>query len=200
MNSLVPSMITLFSSKAFNDTPLLAWISGPILHLLIYRNPRSFFFRGSEGNKSTSTSVVGLVRSGKAEWLRGKIIGYDENGIRFYPSPYCRPGVDDKLIQGDLCIMATGFERPSLGFLPEAVFQKPYNPPYWYLDAFPPERMEICAINCLTDTMTLFNAYCIGLYTRFLLMLAMDPLARTSQKWTKRCVDIKRWIEPSPPR
>ncbi len=29
--------------------------------------------------------------------------------------------------------MATGYQRPSLSFLPPEVFEEPYQPPNWYL-------------------------------------------------------------------
>lgn len=45
-------------------------------------------------------------------------------------------------VKGDMVIMATGFARPSLSFLPGECFQPPYQPPNWYLQTFPPDYIR----------------------------------------------------------
>jgi len=79
---------------------------------------------------------VFFYRQNKAEWLRGDIIRFTEDGILFNHRakgvPQGGPGREEE-IKGDMVIMATGYQRPSLNFLPEEVFSPPYQPPNWYL-------------------------------------------------------------------
>lgn len=88
-----------------------------------------------------NSRILDLVRTGKAKWLRGDIQGFEETGIRFNHRsqgvPKGGPG-HDELIEGDITILATGYKRPSLGFLPKQFFQDPYQPPNWYLQVCAP--------------------------------------------------------------
>lgn len=45
-----------------------------------------------------------------------------------------------------MIIMATGYKRPSLDFLPDQVFEEDYLPPRWFIQCFPPAEPTICAI------------------------------------------------------
>ena len=111
---------------------------------------RKFFYRdlqdlapspGQSPGVFTSTPMVNsdildLIRQGKARWLRGDIVNVEEKGIIFNHRaprvPKGGPG-QEKLVEGDIIVMATGFKRPSLKFLPEEFFQPPYQPPNWYI-------------------------------------------------------------------
>ena len=98
-----------------------------------------------------NSDVMDKIRSGKAEWLRGDIKSFTEDGIKFNLRskgvPAGGPG-KELLIPGDIVVMATGFDRPSLNFLPQNAFDDPYTPPNWYLQTFPPTHPSICANNC----------------------------------------------------
>ena len=95
-----------------------------------------------------NSDIFHQIRAGNAEWLRGDIIGFTERGIRFNHRakgvPKGGPGRED-VVEGDMVILATGYQRPSLAFLPNEVFKEPYQPPNWYLQVFPPEHLSICA-------------------------------------------------------
>ena len=81
----------------------------------------------------------------KAEWLRGDIVRFTESGILFNHRaqgvPKGGPGRQEE-IKGDMVIMATGYTRPSLSFLPKECFQSPYEPPNWYLQTFPTQHIR----------------------------------------------------------
>jgi hypothetical protein len=150
-----------------------------------------------------NSEVFDKIRSGEAEWLRGDVVRFTEEGILFNQRrkgvPPKGPGTE-RHIPADLVIMATGFSRPTLSFLPETAFEPPYGPPNWYLQCFPPNHPSICATNCtyLNAIGTVGNWH-IGIYTRILLMFLTDPLTRPSPFWTKRWIDMTRvlkWFSP----
>lgn len=97
-----------------------------------------------------NSSIFHQIRNHKAEWLRGDIVSFTENGVKFRKRargvPKGGPGKEIE-VKGDMVIMATGYQRPSLSFLPEEVFEEPYQPPNWYLQTFPPEHESVCASN-----------------------------------------------------
>ncbi|KUJ17002.1 FAD/NAD(P)-binding domain-containing protein [Mollisia scopiformis] len=171
---------------------------------------KKFFYRDLEdlaptdkglftGTPMVNSDVMDKIRSGQAEWLRGDIKGFTEEGIMFSQRgkgvPAGGPG-RERLIKGDMVVMATGFDRPSLSFLPEDSFGEPYNPPNWYLQTFPPTHPSICANNC-----TYINAigsvgnWHIGIYTRILLMFLSDPLTRPRPFWMERWIDMTRFVK-----
>lgn len=135
----------LFAFNIFGQETILSWIPEMLL--------RKFFYRDLEdlapaneglftGTPMVNSDVMDKIRSGKAEWLRGDIKHFTENGILFSHRakgvPAGGPGREE-LIEGDVVIMATGFERPSLNFLPLETLKDPYAPPNWYLQVFPPQ-------------------------------------------------------------
>lgn len=154
-----PFIDMLLALNIFGQETMLSWIPEWILRLFFYRDlydlsppPRSGKGIFTE-TPMVNNDVLELVRSKKARWLRGDIIGFTESGIKFNRRaqgvPKGGPGREE-LIEGDIVILATGFTRPSLSFLPERFFEEPYQPPNWYLQVFPPvdDGMEICCNNC----------------------------------------------------
>jgi hypothetical protein len=150
-----------------------------------------------------NNDVLEQIRSGKARWNRGDVLSFTPTGIRFNRRlkevPKGGPGIEEE-IDADVVIMATGFNRPSLGFLPGCVFEEPYNPPNWYLQTFPPSVPQICAINCTyINAIGTVGNYHIGIYTRILLMFLVDPLTTPQQKWMQRWIDGTRYVKQFAP-
>jgi hypothetical protein len=147
--------------------------------------------------------VLDKIRDGSASWLRGDIKRVEKDGIlynlRGTGVPKGGPG-KEVLVEGEVIVMATGFSRPSLDFLPSEVFEEPYEPPNWYLQTFPPQHMSVCANNC-----TYLNAigsvgnYHIGIYTRILLMFLVDPLTRPQERLMKVWIDMTRFLKKRAP-
>lgn len=203
-NPLVDSLLAL---NIFGSETIFSWIPEGILRLFFYRDLRDIAPPpNSKKGIFTETPMVNdevldLIRANKASWLRGDIIGYDESGSgilfnkRAQGVPKGGPG-SRHLIEADIVIMATGYSRPSLSFLPKEVFEEPYDPPNWYLQVFPPGHPEICANNCTyVNAIGTVGNYHIGIYTRFLLMYLVDPLARPRTQWMKRWIDMTRFIK-----
>ncbi len=96
--------------------------------------------------------------------------------------------------------MATGFQRPSLKFLPDDCFEEEYEPPNWYLQVFPPKHMDVCCNNCTyVNAIGTVGNYHIGIYTRFLLMYLVDPLTRPQEQWMKRWINMTRFVKSKAP-
>ncbi|KAK5167813.1 uncharacterized protein LTR77_007512 [Saxophila tyrrhenica] len=206
-----PFIDILLSLNIFGSETPLSWIPENLLRLFFYRDLSDLSPpRGSSKGLFTETPMVNnavfdQIRSGRASWLRGDIKHFspDGKGITFNHRsqgvPKGGPGREE-LIEGDLCILATGYERPSLSFLPSECFEEKYEPPNWYLQTFPPKHMDVCANNCTyVNAIGTVGNYHIGIYTRFLLMFLVDPLARPNERLMKLWIDFTRWIKRRAP-
>lgn len=205
-----PLVDMLLSLNVFGSETVFSWIPEGLLRIFFYRdlydlspppNTKGIF----TDTPMVNDEVLDLVRDGKASWVRGDIIGYSDDGksIRFRKRdqgvPKGGPGIEVE-IPADIVIMATGYERPSLGFLPQECFEPPYAPPNWYLQVFPPAHVDVCANNCTyVNAIGTVGNYHIGIYTRFLLMYLVDPLARPREWWMKRWIDMTRFIKARAP-
>jgi hypothetical protein len=68
------------------------------------------------------------------------------------------------------------------------------------MQVFPPTHMDICANNCTyVNGIGAVGNFHIGIYTRFLLMYLVDPLARPQEAWMKRWIDMTSWIKSKAP-
>lgn len=144
----------LLAFNIFGQETMFSWIPEKLLRLFFYRDLEDLAPTSRTGlfteTPMVNSDVLRQIREGKAQWFRGDIIRMTENGILFNHRargvPKNGPGREEE-IKGDMVIMATGYKRPSLAFVPKECFQEPYQPPNWYLQCFPPEHMDICAIN-----------------------------------------------------
>ncbi len=206
-----PIIDILLSLNIFGSETPLSWIPETLLRLFFYRDLSDLSPpKGSGKGLFTETPMVNnavfnQIRSGQATWLRGDIKRFspDGKGILFNHRsqgvPKNGPGREE-LIEGDLCILATGYERPSLAFLPDDCFEEQYEPPNWYLQTFPPKHMDVCANNCTyVNAIGTVGNYHIGIYTRFLLMFLVDPVARPNERLMKLWIDMTRWIKQRAP-
>ena len=198
----------LLSLNIFGEETIFTWIPERLLRRFFYRDLEDLAPPTSKGLFSdtpmVNSDVINLVRQGKAEWLRGDIVRFTENGILFNArsrsTPKGGPGQHVE-VPADMVIMATGFHRPSLNFLPDFVFQPPYEPPSWYLQVFPPDEPSICANNCTyVNAIGTVGSWHIGIYTRLLLAFLVDPLARPRPWWAKRWIDMTSWVKDKSPR
>ena len=129
----------LLAFNIFGQETFFSWIPESLLRIFFYRDLDDLAPQSEglfTGTPMVNSDIFHQIRTGKAEWLRGDILGFTENGIRFNHRskgvPKGGPG-RESIVEGDMVIMATGFSRPSLAFLPDEVFKEPYAPPDWYL-------------------------------------------------------------------
>jgi len=146
------------------------------------------------GTPVCNSRLFELVRAGKAEWLRGDVQHFTPQGIEFNRRACGTTHGDVGTItheDGDVCILATGFRRPQLSFLPKSESSKRYNAPNWYLQCFNPEDASILATNCTwKDGIGTVGGGHIGVYTRFLLVFLMDSRTKPSQWMMKTWIDV----------
>jgi len=134
-NAIVDSLLAL---NIFGQETFLSWIPETILKVFFYRD-LSDLAPPSQGlfteTPMVNSDIFHQIRAHRAEWLRGDIIRFTKNGILFNHRskgvPKEGPGREEE-VQGDMVILATGYQRPSLSFLPDECFQPPYEPPKWY--------------------------------------------------------------------
>jgi hypothetical protein len=205
----------LLSLNIFGSETRLSWIPETLLRRLFYRDLAGIAPRG--GGLFTDTPMVNSqvlewIRKGRADWVRCDIGSFQEQGILVsrkidesrepFSGPPSTNGETRKeeLIKADMVVLATGFTRPSLDFLPEECFKDPYDPPNWYLQAFPPPHPSISAINCtyVAGIGSVGNWH-IGIYTRILLMLLCDPLTRPGPRWMRAWVRMTRVLKTGAP-
>lgn len=184
----------------------LGWIPEKLLKKFFYRDLQDL--SPAKSGLYTETPMVNdeileQIRSGQVQWLRGDIKKFEENAILFNHRDRGVPkgGIGrEERIEADICVMATGFHRPSLHFLPDDAFNPLYSPPNWFLQSFPIGHPDICALNCtyVNAIGTVGNIH-IGLYTRMLLMFLADPRTKPSPARMRVWVDWTRaWKTAAP--
>jgi hypothetical protein len=202
---------TLLSFNIFGQETIFSFIPEFLLRKLFYRDLEDISppakGEASKGlfmdTPMVNSDVMEKLRQGKAEWVRGDIHGFEADGIvvnrRARGVPKGGPG-HEELVEADMVILATGFQRPSLSFLPDECFASPYDPPNWYLQTFPPQHPSLSAINCtyVAGIGSVGNWH-IGIYTRILLMFLVDPLTRPSPFWMRRWIDMTRFLKQTSP-
>lgn len=197
---------TLLAFNIFGQETFLSWIPETLLRKLFYRDlediapvDKGIF----TDTPMVNSDVMDKIRSGTAEWVRCDIQSIEEHGVkvnrRSKGVPAGGPGKED-VIDADIIVLATGFARPSLSFLPEDSFKEPYGAPNWYLQTIPPVHPSVAAINCtyLSGIGTVGNWH-IGIYTRILLMFLVDPLTRPSPFWMERWIDMTKFLKSMSP-
>lgn len=193
---------SLLASNVFGQEMFFTWIPEWLLRKLFYRDLQDIAPSGKGLYTDTpmaNSQLFDQIREGKAHWRRGDIVSLEKHGVRFNQRakgvPKDGPG-HEILVPGDIIVMATGYKRPSLSFLPEKSFEAPYGPPNWYLQVFPPPYPSICANNSTyVNAIGTVGNYHIGIYTRFLLMFLVDPLTRPNEAWMKTWIDLTRFLK-----
>lgn len=180
---------------------ILAWILGFVIRIFFYKEywemapPSDGPYTLFSGTPIVNSRIFELMRQGRASWVRGDIRGFGNDGIHFTRRKASNRKGDtigvDTTEHGDICILATGYRRPSLNFLPQTKSSSKYQPPNWYLQTFPTENATICATNCTwQEGIGSVGGVHIGIYTRFLLAFVLDPNARPSERMMKAWVDM----------
>jgi hypothetical protein len=97
-----------------------------------------------------SIDILERLQKGVARWIRCDFEGFTDRGVvvthRGNGLPSHNSGTRDT-IAADVIIMASGYERPLLEFLPPECFEVRQRPAEWYIQGFPQEHLSIAAIN-----------------------------------------------------
>lgn len=198
---------TLLALNIFGQETMFSFVPEFLLRKLFYRDLEDIAPASGKGLFSdtpmVNSDVMEKLRTGKASWVRGDIAGLASSGVevnrRAREVPKGGPG-HLEIIEADMVVMATGFKRPSLSFLPDDCFQDPYSPPNWYLQTFPTAHPSVSAINCTyVSAIGTVGHFHIGIYTRILLMFLVDPLTRPSPFWMQRWIDMTKVLKRTSP-
>lgn len=197
----------LLALNIWGQETTLSWIPEKLLKKFFYRDLSDIAPPRDKGvfeeTPMVNSDVMDRIRRGDAEWVRCDIEGFTEHGVvvnqREQGVPKGGPG-RRRTLKGDMVVMATGFKRPSLEFLPDECFAAPYGPPNWYLQVFPPPHPSVSAINCTyVNAIGTVGNWHIGIYTRILLMFLVDPLTRPGVAWMRRWIDMTRALKATAP-
>lgn len=197
----------LLSLNIFGQETVLSWIPEMLLRKLFYRDledlapTKKGLFTGTP---MVNSDVLQKIRDGKAEWLRSDIKYFTPEGIKINQREKDTPkdgAGKEVVVEADIVILATGYGKPSLDFLPKSTSVPPYEAPNWYLQTFPPNHPSICCNNCTyVNAIGTVGNWHIGIYTRILLMFLSDPLTRPRPFWMERWIDMTRflkWFSPT---
>ncbi|WFD01261.1 hypothetical protein MYAM1_004023 [Malassezia yamatoensis] len=155
------------------------------------------------GTPIVNDEVLSLVRQGKADYQRGDILEVKATGIEYNARSRNQAKGQDgekKFNKADVIVLACGFERPSMDFLPKDLFPDGYSPPNMYLQVFPVEDWSICCTNStFHNAIGTVGHVHIGIYARILTLFLNDPSTRPSPKDMRLWVDCIRWIKENAP-
>jgi hypothetical protein len=208
-------MNALVSWNILGRGTIFSRMSVLLLRNLFYRDMKCV----SPHYKGMLTDAPAVNPPTTAEWIRCDVLQLEENGIFINKRQQGVPAGGlgrQQFIAADMIIMATGFKRPSLNFLPGDCFEETYSAPNWYLQTFPPTQPSISAINWygilkyfenrqLTSRSTYLDAigivgnWNIGMYTRILIMFLVEPRTRPSAFWMRRWIDMTKVLKSAAP-
>ncbi|PPQ84705.1 hypothetical protein CVT25_014057 [Psilocybe cyanescens] len=152
------------------------------------RTGRCHYVRGSPV-RLTSEGVITEARKNK----KGSQSKSNKRGSAFVEE--IQEG-EEKLIEADVIVLATGYKKPSIDFLPQDLFPEGYQRPDLYLQNFSTEDWSILMTNsAYMNAIGTVGHFHIGIYTRILLTLLLDKSARPTPKDMKLWVDVLRFIK-----
>ncbi|KAI4293719.1 FAD/NAD(P)-binding domain-containing protein [Schizophyllum commune Loenen D] len=192
---------TLLAAQPFGREMPLSWVweewlrrfhYGKDLEWMVPDDGKGVF----EGTPVVNDEFLGHVREGRVEYVRAATEGMQESGKGVLAKKRgASKESDPELVEADVVILATGFNKPSVDFFEEAdeIFPEGYQRPDLYLQNFSTEDWSVLMTN--SAYMNAIGTVHIGIYTRILLTLLLDPDARPLPKDMKLWVDCVRFVK-----
>lgn len=192
---------TLLSMQPFGRETRLSRIPEFLLARFHYRDlcekmlPTQGFYTGTPVVNQMSLQYI---REGKADYQRGDIIGLDKDGVNWNARRRGqRKGSEGthEHMEADVIILAAGFQRPKLDFLPVDLFPAGYvrnganrTPPDMYLQVFPVTDWSVLCTNAtFDDAVGTVGHVHIGIFAR---ILATVRCHANSSSWSPSPVRI----------
>jgi len=151
------------------------------------------------GTPVVNDEFLDHIAEGRCEYLRCDPVKLTPTGVLInLRTRESRPGDDgeETEVPADVIVLATGFEKPSIDFLPEELFPEGYERPNLYLQNFSTEDWGVLMTNSsYMNAIGTVGHFHIGIYTRILLTLLLDVNARPEKKDMKLWVDVVRFIK-----
>ncbi|KAI0065151.1 FAD/NAD-P-binding domain-containing protein [Artomyces pyxidatus] len=153
-----------------------------------------------ESTPVVNDEFLAHVRSGRCKYIRGDTLRLTTRGVHVRVRPRGSKSGDEgpagsqypeEDFDGDVVVLATGFHKPEIDFLPKDLFPEGYDRPNLYLQNFSVEDWSVLMTNSAYQ-----NAIGhIGIYTRILLLLLLDPDARPEPRDMRLWVDAERFVK-----
>lgn len=198
---------TILSLNIFGEETILSFIPEYALRWFFYRGLKDLapqtkgFYTGTP---MCNDQILDQIRAGKCRWITSDIISLNENGVLVNQrAPRVPKGGPGKKIEvsADVIVKATGFHRPNMHFLPAEVFEEPFGPPAWYLQVFPTQHPEVCAINSVyVNALGTVGHIHIGIYARLLMAFLLQPSIRPTTQQMQRWVRWVAWFKDKTPQ
>ncbi|KAI0247010.1 FAD/NAD-P-binding domain-containing protein [Lactifluus subvellereus] len=129
------------------------------------------------------------VRAGRCTYIHADVQRLTKDGILVRRKD--SPGIDEE-ITADVVVLATGFKKASMEFLPKDLFPENYERPNLYLQNFSTEDWSVLCTN--SAYLNAIGTH-IGIYTRILLLFLLDESARPQLGDVELWVDAERFIK-----
>ncbi|KAL1708023.1 hypothetical protein EV121DRAFT_288075 [Schizophyllum commune] len=195
---------TLLAAQPFGREMPLSWVwerwlrrfhYGKDLEWMVPDDGKGVF----EGTPVVNDEFLGHVREGRVEYVRAATQGMEGSGKGVLVKKRgASKDSEPELVEADVVILATGFNKPSVDFFEEAdeIFPEGYQRPDLYLQNFSTEDWSVLMTNsAYMNAIGTVGHFHIGIYTRILLTLLLDPDARPLPKDMKLWVDCVRFVK-----
>ncbi|GAA6012592.1 hypothetical protein JCM10207_009050 [Rhodosporidiobolus poonsookiae] len=155
------------------------------------------------GTPIVNDEFLDHIRQGLVTYKRGDTKAIVPHGIKFVErsrgSKSGDPG-EEGIERADVIIVATGYKRPSVGFLPDDLFptekDRDYHRPSLYLQNFSVEDWSVLMTNAsYQDGLGTVGNWHIGILARILCVFLLDESTRPKPVAMKTWVDAVNWVK-----
>ncbi|KDE08675.1 hypothetical protein MVLG_01133 [Microbotryum lychnidis-dioicae p1A1 Lamole] len=156
-----------------------------------------------QGTPIVNNDFLNHIREGKIAYKRGDTQEFTAQGVRFSErerdQDIGEEGIDT-VVTADIVVFATGYERPSIDFLPKDLFPvegaRDYQPPNLYIQMFSTEDCSVLLTNAAyLDAIGTVGSFHIGVFARVLMLFLLDKRTRPMPKSMKTWIDVINWIK-----
>ncbi|SCV72516.1 BQ2448_4053 [Microbotryum intermedium] len=179
-----------------------------------------------EGTPIVNNDFLNHIREGKIAYKRGDTQEFTAQGVRFSERERDQDIGEvgfDTVVTADIVAFATGYERPSVDFLPKDLFPwvpsrtlvkrygtnhvyslrycsvegaRDYKPPNLYIQMFSTEDCSVLLTNAAyLDAIGTVGSFHIGVFARVLMLFLLDKRTRPLPKSMKTWIDVINWVK-----
>ncbi|KAF9222244.1 FAD/NAD(P)-binding domain-containing protein [Gyrodon lividus] len=204
VEDLVPTTPIFSGTPVVNDEFLghvrsgkCVYVRGETLRLTrkgVLVNVREWIERGARFGGGHEQNIKDMYAGlGETDASGSNISETQQQAEQKKTQPQDPPHIED--INADLIVLATGYERPPIDFLPHELFPEEYDAsapfrPNLYLQNFSTEDWSVLMTNsAYENAIGTVGHFHIGIYMRILLTFLLDPDTRPTPK------DMKLWVD-----